>query len=585
MGELLERLENPLLRSATAVVLVGALAVACTSSNKPQNLLEGTWGYMPGVSVDGSDLHIKDTGLAILELEENGRPRENTHYIANPPVNLYGSHLKVSDENNVGIAADIDKLDGSATISLLQTPPTRYDEHIERPAGMSVQIEEDTAKVQVWDGKRNQPTQTKSFRLDMSGGKAHISVDQKSDGTTVAVNDSKVTLPERLLKDEVWFGFDASNTWNLTGLESHGAEAVDVSKQHTELAQQGLYSAMKQSGNGNKYIGTAVDMTTLASNPEYEKLVAENFNEIEPEMAGKFQALQPKEGQFEFGELDALVKWAQQNDKQVHGHTLAFTEAYPKWLGDKLNDPKTTANDALALLRTHIKTVVGRYDGKHGHGTIDAWDVVNEPFDPQHWNQLNTQNIWYKKLGKAYIAEALKAAHEANPHAKLYINEWSLETDTDRRSAMISLAKELLAQKVPLDGIGFQAHFDKETLNDDEVMNPIYDGKLSDYLREFTDLGLDVRISEASIAEAGDPVTQSDTYEALAEACMRVKRCVGLNIWGASNSSYKERYPYFTADFADQDPGDDAPTTQSKVGKITLRPAWKGLKDGLTSEN
>ncbi|HSD55989.1 MAG TPA: endo-1,4-beta-xylanase [Candidatus Saccharimonadales bacterium] len=583
MRELLhERLEIGL-RGAAAAMLVGALAVACSNGGevKPHDVLSGTWNYMPGVQVEDGELHVRNTDLSILELEESGRPSENPIYTADSPVNLYGTHLKVADENKVGLSAEVKELDGSATLSFLQAPQTRYDERLERPAGLSVQVDKDSAKVMIWDGASNKPSETESMKVDI-GNKAQIAIDQRKDGTTVSVNRQKVTLDKQLLHAETWIGLDATKTWDLSKLQAYGAKAVDVSKNRYERSDDGLYGVMKKSGNDNKYIGTAVDMTVLAANPEYERFVATNFNEIEPEMAGKFQALQPKEGQFEFGELDAIVEWAETNEKQVHGHTLAFTEAYPKWLSEKLQDPNTSADETLQLLRNHIKTVVGRYDGRHGHGTINAWDVVNEPFDPKDWSRLNAQNIWYQKLGPAYIGEALKAAHEANPNAKLYINEWSLETDADRRDAMVRLVKDLQSQGVPLDGIGFQSHFDAKTLADDEVMNPIFDGNLKDYLQQFTDLGLDVRISEASVAEAGNPTTQSDTYEALAESCMRVERCVGVNIWGASNSSYKNRYPYFTGSGREQDSGDDAPTIQKQDGEIILRPAYGGLKSGLS---
>jgi endo-1,4-beta-xylanase len=571
---------------AIAAVAGALLLTGCQKDShdqRPQDLIAGTWDYMPGTEVRGDTLHVHHTGLAVLELEEAGRPPKQPQYEANPPVNLYGTHLNTSDKNNVGVHAQLTNIEGTASLSLLETPPTRYDEHIDYAAGISLDVNSDKATMHIWDGRHNTPVQSSIIPgAKATDGKAAVSVEQDHDATSVAVNGAKVTIPRHVIGDEVWFGFDASEGWDLAKLTSHGAQQIDTSKTNHEISGKGLYAAMDRSGNGDKYIGTAVDMTMLAANPEYERMVAENFNEIEPEMAGKFQALQPEKGQYEFKELDGLVKWAEKNDKQVHGHTLSFTEAYPQWLSDTLQDPSTSGAEARAILEDFVTTVVERYDGKHGHGEIKAWDVNNEVFDPENWGELNTQSIWYQKLGPSYITDALKAAHKANPEAKLFINEWGMETDGDRRSAMLELVQELKADGVPVDGVGFQAHFDKDTLNDDTAMSPLYDGKLPEYMQEFQDAGVDVRISEASVAEAGDAETQRDTYEALAEACMRAENCDGVNIWGASNSSFKGRYPYFTGSNENQDPGDDAPTVQNKDGKITYRPAWYGLRDGLS---
>ena len=68
-------------------------------------------------------------------------------------------------------------------------------------------------------------------------------------------------------------------------------------------------------------------------------------------------------------------------------------------------------------MREHFTAVMGRYEGR-----VTSWDVVNEPFEDG--SPLLRENIWHRTLGEDYVAEALRMAHDADPEAKLYINDY-----------------------------------------------------------------------------------------------------------------------------------------------------------------
>lgn len=583
-------------RTAAAVALVAVAAAGCSfghghgegGKGRPpatagaQDLIgPGTWDYMPGTVKQGGRLAVHRTGEATLKLATPGRPPKNPSYVANPPVNTYGTRLQMADAGNVRIAGKLTDIQGAATLSVLSAPNVRFDERIEHDPGVAVTVQGATAQVRVWEsGPVDRPAVTKTLALGAARSSADIAIAQSGDDLTVAVGGRQTTVKARVLDHQAWFGFDASNTWTLRGLTAaplagNRITQVDMSKAYASdrPAPNGLARIAAGHGHGQKLIGTAVDLPVLMRDPEYTRLVINNFNELETETLAKFQALQPEEGTFEFAELDALVHFAESHNMQVHGHALAFTEAYPQWLSDKLGSPHTTRAEAIGLLRNHIQTVVSRYDGKHGHGTINYWDVVNEPFDPNDWGKLNKQSIWQQKIGPQYIALAFQFAHAANPQAQLGLNDWAFETDSDRRQAGYHLVKQLRARGVPISFVGFQAHFDEDTLNDSQVMDQIYSGKLTDYFKQFAGLGVQARLSEVSVAENNDPKTQADVYGMLLQACMQAGNCFGFNMWGATNNRY-----YMTSNPVDGI-GNDAPTTQRGAEPISQDgPAMQALR-------
>ena len=102
-------------------------------------------------------------------------------------------------------------------------------------------------------------------------------------------------------------------------------------------------------------------------------------------------------------------------------------------------------------MESHITT-----EATHYKGECYAWDVVNEPFNG---DGSFGQDAFFNAMGSGYIADALRTAHAADPNAKLYLNDYNIEGMNAKSNAMFSLAQSLLAQGVPLNGIGFESHF------------------------------------------------------------------------------------------------------------------------------
>ena len=180
-----------------------------------------------------------------------------------------------------------------------------------------------------------------------------------------------------------------------------------------------------------------------------------------------------------------------------------------------------------------------------------------EPFnDDGTWRT----DVFYNTLGTEYVSIALKAARAADPNAKLYINDYNIENTGAKATAMLNLAKQLLADGVPLDGIGFQCHF---------IVGSV-PTSFQTVLEQFTALGLEVAITELDIrmptpASAANLAQQQKDYQSVVQACMNVQGCIGITIW-----DWTDKYSWVPSTFSGQGaacPWDAVSTTGPSVGK------------------
>jgi GH35 family endo-1,4-beta-xylanase len=268
-------------------------------------------------------------------------------------------------------------------------------------------------------------------------------------------------------------------------------------------------------------IGIAVGPTLFDElEPEYAETLAREFNMIVPENAMKWGAVEPAPNQFVWSLPDAIVKIAQKNKQKVRGHTLVWHEQLPNWVHQI-----TDRNAMLAALKNHIQTTVTHYKGQ-----IDTWDVINEAISDSGGLRstpfLNT-------IGKDYFELAFRWAHEADPDAKLFYNDYNTDGINQKSDEVYALVKDLLAKGVPINGVGFQAHIDAGF---DVVSQRV----LENYQR-FRDLGLEVQITEldvqsnSSIPASEHLTRQAKVYGDLLEICLEVK-CSAFMMWGLTDA-------------------------------------------------
>lgn len=228
-------------------------------------------------------------------------------------------------------------------------------------------------------------------------------------------------------------------------------------------------------------IGVAVSPKALTT--DEAGLIKQHFNSVTAENAMKHQPIQPRENEFAWKDADSIAAFAKRNNLMMRGHTLVWHNQVPKWLFEE--DGKQVSKEKLLdRLRTHIYTVVGRYKGK-----VYAWDVVNEAIS-DHANEYLRNSKWLEICGEDYIAKAFQYAHEADPNALLFYNDYN-EIDPVKRKKIIRLVEDLKKKNVPIHGVGLQGHW---ALNE-----PSYQ-QLDATLGDFSKLGLNLQITELDIS-------------------------------------------------------------------------------------
>jgi len=209
-------------------------------------------------------------------------------------------------------------------------------------------------------------------------------------------------------------------------------------------------ASLKQAFKGKFVIGAAINSAQITGQDQRGvALIDAQFNSISPENVLKWERVHPELGRYDFGLADQYVDFGVEHHMFIVGHTLVWHNQVPLWVFQDDNGNLLTRDALLARLKDHIDTVVGRYKGK-----IQSWDVVNEVL-----NEDGTlrQSLWYKIIGPDYIEKAFQFAHEADPEAQLFYNDYNLENDAKLKGA-IALVKKLKSEGIPITGVGIQGH-------------------------------------------------------------------------------------------------------------------------------
>lgn len=269
----------------------------------------------------------------------------------------------------------------------------------------------------------------------------------------------------------------------------------------------------------NRRIGTAL-MSQRLDDPRVRNLVARNFDSLTPENEMKWQTIEPAPGVFAFARGDKLVAFATANGIRMRGHTLVWHSQLADWVRG------LSGAELRAAIARHVRGVVGHYKGK-----VAAWDVVNEALADGPSGQLRADSP-FTALGPTFIDEAFRLAHEADPDAQLFYNDYEIEGEgTAKSDAALALCRRLKEAGVPIAGVGFQMHLDPRHM-------PSADS-IRRNMERFAKLGLLVELTEMDVPVGEIPGTLPQKLErqrAIAHdvvaACMAVPQCVAITFWG-----------------------------------------------------
>ncbi|KAF9036236.1 endo-1,4-beta xylanase [Panaeolus papilionaceus] len=301
---------------------------------------------------------------------------------------------------------------------------------------------------------------------------------------------------------------------------------------------------------GKIYFGTATDNGEL-TNGSYIRQLSNtlDFHQLTPANSMKWDATEPSRGNFTFAGGDQIVAQAEKHRQLMRGHNCVWHSQLPDWVEAGNFDKKTL----LSIVETHCSTLVRHYRGK-------IWDVVNEPFND---DGTFRQSVFFNTTGTEYIRTALRAARAADPHAKLYINDFNIEGTGAKSTGMFNLIKQLKSEGVPIDGVGIQSH-----LIVGEVPTTMQQN-----MENFAKLGIEIAITELDIRmnlpeSPALLAQQAKDYNAVITACRNVRSCIGVTLW-----DWTDKFSWVPGAFAGE--GGACPWDENFVRK----PAYNGIAE------
>jgi endo-1,4-beta-xylanase len=229
-------------------------------------------------------------------------------------------------------------------------------------------------------------------------------------------------------------------------------------------------------------IGVAVSAKALTT--DESNLILNQFNSITAENAMKIGPIHPKQYEYNWKDADSIAAFAYRNKMKMRGHTLCWHNQMPNWFF-KDDNGDTISKEVLYLrMKEHITTIVKRYKDN-----VYAWDVVNEAISDNK-DEFYRKSLFYEIAGEEYIAKAFEFAHDADPNALLFYNDYNEISDV-KREKIIKMISQLKEKGVPIHGVGLQGHW--------AVNEPSFE-QLDKTLADFSKLGLNIQITELDIS-------------------------------------------------------------------------------------
>jgi endo-1,4-beta-xylanase len=282
-------------------------------------------------------------------------------------------------------------------------------------------------------------------------------------------------------------------------------------------------------------VGCCVSTARLGE-PAYRDLLSRQFSQITPEWEMKVSYIAQDDGSLRFDAPDALVAFAAEHRMRVHGTTLTWYKHTPPAF-QRLDGDRPAFG---AAFRRYVSAVAGRYRGR-----VSGWDVVNEPVDD---DGALRESPWTRNLGaEDHMVEAFQLAHEADPNAVLFINDYDMESRPAKRAALMRLVERLIARGAPIGGIGTQTH----AFIDERP------GDIGAAIRDLASFGLPVHVSELDVSFRGPRVDLRTRDQKLALQAARARETAdalmalparqryALTLWGLRDRDSWLRSPPF----------------------------------------
>ena len=279
-------------------------------------------------------------------------------------------------------------------------------------------------------------------------------------------------------------------------------------------------------------VGMIVSAQKLATNTQFKEYLNNDFNSITAENDMKMRSIFIGPNNYDFSKGDAIISYAKQNGFRVFGHALIWHSSIPDWLVN------FTGTDMAfeELIETYIKETVAHFSQEkiilNGQeiSVVAGWDVVNEAFTDAAQNA-----VFRTRLGDDYVAKCFQWAREADPHVKLFYNDYNLESQSSKMVEVIGMLDDFTTRNIPIDGIGMQMHIDYISPSIQTIQSNLNALLQKDVLIHFSELDMTVNktgsLSELTFLRAK---SQEDKYRAVAELYSEIpeNKRFGITLWG-----------------------------------------------------
>ncbi|WP_230966656.1 endo-1,4-beta-xylanase [Nostoc commune] len=301
--------------------------------------------------------------------------------------------------------------------------------------------------------------------------------------------------------------------------------------------------------------GTALSTQMFAqgANPndqaQYFNLSRQLFNATVHENALKWYATEEKRGHVNYADADRILSWSEAHSLPLRGHTLF-------WEVEKWNQPwlKSLSKEELRLaVERRATEICDRYRGR-----IYEYDVLNEMLHGDFFRQ---------RLGEDIVKTMFERCHAADPNAVLYVNDYNI-LNGRRLDDYVQQIRLLLAQGVPVGGIGIQAHILRENITPAQIQHSL------DTLAQFN---LPIKITEFSTV-ANTEQEQAKILLHLYQIAFAHPMVKGILMWGFwEKAHWVPQAAIFDRNFQ--------PKLAAKVYKELVFQQWWTRSSGITNQN
>ena len=314
--------------------------------------------------------------------------------------------------------------------------------------------------------------------------------------------------------------------------------AVTGRAQSTELRQLADSAGMS--------FGAAVDTDALGDDA-YRELLVDHVNLVSTRGDLSMAVVQPEPGVFDFSRPDAVVDFAVENDMTARGHEL-ISGVVPGWV----TAGSWTADTLGQVLRGHVTAVIEHYRERNP-GVVTQWDVVGDAFLA---DGTLRPTIWQQVIGDDYLRIAFEAARAADADAVLFYDDFYDDVAVTQDAVATGAAivpganaerttcdavpkcvgvrdriAALVAEGVPIDGVGFQSHlFSPDPADSTQFTSWVGELGLSWAVTEF-----DVPLPVTEIANPQSLEFQAQVYAEALAACADAPNCNTFVTWGISD--------------------------------------------------